>query len=79
MPVPVRVSEIGEFIRFQGSEHRFKLGLNDRRIARSVPFSERLFNTLHPVLQQIGREAEDGWEAMLRQRGLRDLTRSDQR
>lgn len=79
MPTPIRVSEVGEFIRFQGCERRFKLGLNNRRIARSVPFSERLFNTLDPVLQEVGREAEDGWEATLRQHGLRDLTRSDQR
>ncbi len=68
-PVPIRVSEIGEFIRFQGCERRFKLGLNNRRLARSVPFSERLFNTLDPVLQE-GGEAENGWEAALREEGL---------
>ncbi len=79
MPTSIRVSEIGEFIRFQGCERRFKLGLNNRRIARSVPFSERLFNTLDPVLQELGREAENGWEAALRAEGLRDLTHSDQR
>jgi hypothetical protein len=73
------VSEIGEFIRFQGCERRFKLGLNNRRLARAVPFSERLFNTLDPVLQEVGREAENGWEAALRAEGLVDLTRSDER
>ena len=36
---------------------------------RSVPFSERLFNTLDPVLQEVGREAENGWEAALREEG----------
>jgi len=79
MPTLIRVSEVGEFIRFQGCERRFKLGLNNRRIARAVPFSERLFNTLDPVLQEVGREAEDGWETSLRDHGLRDLSRSDQR
>jgi hypothetical protein len=74
-PVPLRVSEIGEFIRFQGCERRFKLGLNNRQVARSVPFSERLFNTLDPVLQEVGRRAEDGWETALRANGLVDLTR----
>jgi hypothetical protein len=53
----IRVSEIGEFIRFQSCERRFKLGLNNRRLARAVPFSERLFNTLDPVLQEVGRAA----------------------
>src|SRR5690349_16849100 len=74
--VPIRVSEIGEFIRFEGCERRFKLGLNNRRLARSVPFSERLFNTLDPVLQEVGRAAEDKWEAALRADGLVDVTPS---
>src|SRR5437867_2606481 len=77
--VPIRVSEIGEFIRFQGCERRFKLGLNNRQVARSVPFSDRLFNTLDPVLQEVGRAAEDGWETALRDEGLVDLTRSAER
>lgn len=65
MPVPIRVSEIGEFIRFRSCERRFKLGLSNRALARSVPFSERLFNSLDPVLQEVGREAEDKWERAL--------------
>lgn len=73
-PIAIRVSEVGEFIRFQSCERRFKLGLNNRRLARSVPFSERLFNTLDPVLQEVGRAAEDRWEEALRARGLDDLT-----
>lgn len=71
--VPVRVSEIGEFIRFRSCERRFKLGLDNRRLARSVPFSERLFNALDPVLQGVGREAEDAWERALRTRGVTNL------
>lgn len=78
-PVPIRVSEIGEFIRFQSCERRFKLGLDNRRLARAVPFSERLFNTLDPVLQEVGREAENRWEEALRDQDLLDLTRSDER
>lgn len=71
--VPVRVSEIGEFIRFRSCERRFKLGLDNRRLARSVPSSERLFNALDPVLQGVGREAEDTWERALRGRGVTNL------
>ena len=70
----IRVSEIGEFIRFQSCERRFKLGLDNRRLARAVPFSERLFNTLDPVLQEVGRDAENRWETALQDRGARDLT-----
>lgn len=82
--ISVRVSEIGEFVRFHSCERRFKLGLNKRRLARAVPFSERLFNTLDPVLQEVGRNAEDRWETALQQHGLQDLTQiaerpSDQR
>ncbi|WP_454289026.1 AAA domain-containing protein [Rhizobium arsenicireducens] len=61
----IRVSEIGEFIRFQSCERRFKLGLNNRQLARAVPFSERLFNSLDPVLQEVGKQAEDDWEKAL--------------
>lgn len=75
----IRVSEVGEFIRFQSCERRFKLGLENRRLARNVPFSERLFNALDPVLQEVGREAEDKWEAALQEQGLTDLTRLSER
>lgn len=71
--VPVRVSEIGEFIRFRSCERRFKLGLDNRRLARSVPFSERLFNSLDPVLQGVGHEAENAWERALCARGVSNL------
>jgi hypothetical protein len=73
-PTQIRVSEIGEFIRFQSCERRFKLGLDNRRIARSVPFSERLFNSLDPVLQAVGREAEDAWERALAAQGVQSLS-----
>lgn len=75
-PVTIRVSEIGEFVRFQSCERRFKLGLSNRALARSVPFSERLFNSLDPVLQEVGREAEDAWEQALTSRGVAQLDAS---
>lgn len=68
--VTVRVSEIGEFIRFHSCERRFKLGLSNRALARQVPFSERLFNSLDPVLQAVGKAAEDAWERALAARGV---------
>lgn len=66
----ITVTDIGEFVRFHSCERRFKLGLNSRAIARAIPFSERLFNTLDPVLQAVGRETEDKWERALRQHGV---------
>ncbi len=75
-PIEIRVSEIGEFIRFQSCERRFKLGLSNRALARSVPFSERLFNSLDPVLQAVGREAENAWERALAAQGVSRLPAS---
>lgn len=72
-PVTISVSEIGEFIRFHSCERRFKLGLSDRSLARAVPFSERLFNSLDPVLQAVGQEAENAWERALVARGVSPL------
>lgn len=69
----IRVSEIGEFIRFQSCERRFKLGLSNRALARAVPFSERLFNSLDPVLQAVGEEAENKWERALAAQGVTAL------
>src|SRR5690242_17713313 len=71
----VRVTEIGEFLRHHSCERRFKLEADGRRAARSLPFAERLFNALDPVLQEIGRMREDGWEQSLKDDGFADLTR----
>jgi len=72
-PVAIRVSEIGELIRFHSCERRFKLGLSNRALARAVPFSERLFNSLDPVLQAVGEEAEHAWERALAAQGVGPL------
>ncbi|MEM1022473.1 MAG: AAA domain-containing protein [Myxococcota bacterium] len=73
LPV-LRVTEMGEYIRHSSCERRFRLEMNQRRLARSLPFAERLFNALDPVLQAAGRERETGWEAALLAGGLRDLS-----
>ena len=69
----LRVSEVGEFVRHHSCERRFKLETNRRRLARRLPFYERLFNTLDVVLQAKGREREDEWAASLNADGLVDL------
>ncbi len=70
----VRVTEIGEFIRHHACERRFKLEMNKRRLARRLPFADRLFNALDPVLQEAGREREDTWEQQLVRDGLQPLS-----
>lgn len=62
----LRVTELGEFIRFHSCERRFKLGFDNRALAKQLPFAERLFSSLDPVLQAVGRLREDEWERSLR-------------
>jgi hypothetical protein len=69
----VRVSDLGEFIRFDSCERRFKLSHDNRAEARRLPFFERLFSSLDPVLQQAGNIAEDEWQAQLLAHGYREL------
>lgn len=72
-PPRLRVSEVGEFIRFESCERRFKLSFNRRQEARRLPFFERLFSPLDPVLQQSGNDAEDAWQQQLRDAGYREI------
>src|SRR5579862_846423 len=69
----IRVNEVGEFIRNRSCERRFKLEFNGRAEARLLPFFERLFNPLDPVLQDIGRQREDEWEQLLVAAGVLPL------
>jgi hypothetical protein len=66
----IRVNEVGEFVRNRSCERRFKLEFNGRAEARLLPFFERLFNPLDPVLQDIGRAREDEWEHLLIDAGI---------
>lgn len=72
---PIRVTDIGEYIRHRCCERRFKLGYDNRSLGRRLPFAERLFNPLDPVLQAAGRVREDEWERSLRDgAGYQDLS-----
>ncbi|MCC5812510.1 MAG: AAA family ATPase [Ectothiorhodospiraceae bacterium] len=76
----VRVTEIGEYVRHNSCERRFKLGFNQRSLARRLPFAERLFNPLDPVLQEVGHQREAEWERSLREgAGFEDLSHYDAR
>jgi hypothetical protein len=75
----VRVTEIGEYIRHQSCDRRFKLEFNHRELARELPFVDRLFNELDPVLRANAKKKEDAWEASLQQAGFVDLTHYNER
>lgn len=69
----VRASAIGEFIRYQSCERRFKLEHNNREIPRKLPFYNRLFNPLDVVLQRAGQNREDVWAQTLLDAGVVDM------
>ncbi len=69
----LRASEIGEFVRFKSCERRFKLEFDKRAEARKLPFADRLFNTLDPVLQEMGRERELQWQKSLDENGFKNF------
>lgn len=76
----IRVTDVGEYIRFHSCDRRFKLKFNDYQLAKALPFSELIFETLlDPVLQESGRLRESQWEESLRQNGFSDLTDYTQR
>jgi hypothetical protein len=75
----IRVTEIGEYIRHSSCDRRFRLAADHRRLARQLPFAERLFSALDPVLRAAGRKRENGWEQSLKDAGLRDLTHFGER
>ncbi|MFP5262374.1 MAG: AAA domain-containing protein [Blastocatellia bacterium] len=70
----IRVTEIGEFIRHNSCERRFKLEYNDRAESKKLPFSVRFFNSIDPVLEEAGRKHEEEWEQYLLRSGLKDTT-----
>lgn len=70
----VRVTEIGEFIRHHSCERRFKLDFNQRAEAQLHPLYNRLFNSIDPVLQAVGKKREDEWEAYLQLEKLQTLS-----
>ena len=69
----LRVTEIGEFIRHNSCARRLKLEINNKAEARKLPFFDRLFNPLDPILQQSGTERAQEWELALQKEGFQSL------
>ncbi|WP_319591650.1 AAA domain-containing protein [uncultured Draconibacterium sp.] len=61
----ITVTEIGEYIRHSCCERRFKLSYNNREEAEKIPFADRLFNTIDPVLKKSGERKENEWNDSL--------------
>lgn len=72
-PKLIRVSELGEFVRFESCERRFKLGYSKKKAARALPFFNRLMSPLDIVLQQAGKNAENEWQRQLKDQGFIEL------
>ncbi|WP_343624779.1 PD-(D/E)XK nuclease family protein [Roseateles puraquae] len=73
--VSLKVTDIGEYIRHHSCARRLKLGQDERSLRRELPFYNRLFNPLDPVLRTAGADREDEVDDGLKAEGFVDLTR----
>ncbi len=79
MPAPpaphrARVTDIGEFIRHRSCQRRFRLADSKRAVYRELPFADRPFHLIDPVLIEAGRQREEAWAESLVKAELRDLS-----
>jgi len=74
MDAPLRVTEIAQFVRQNSCERWIRLAYDERGAAKEIPFYERLFNPLDPVLQQKGESREEDWAQSLRSDGVLELS-----
>ncbi|HTH11327.1 MAG TPA: AAA domain-containing protein [Acidovorax sp.] len=73
--VSLKVTDIGEYVRHHSCARRLKLGQDERSLRRELPFYNRLFNPLDPVLRTAGADREDEVDDGLVADGFVDLTR----
>ncbi len=69
-----RVTDIGEFIRHRSCQRRFRLADSKRAVYRKLPFTERPFHLIDPVLVEVGRLREEAWADSLVKAELRHLS-----
>ncbi|WP_276249174.1 AAA domain-containing protein [Haladaptatus sp. YSMS36] len=72
-PYPIRATEIAQYVRHHSCERRLRLEYNEREATDELPFAERLFNSLDPVLQERGRILEEQWAIYLQDEGVTQL------
>ncbi len=61
----IRVTTLGEYIRYNSCERRFKLNI-DKNLSEQIPFWTRLQNPLDVILQENGKGKEREWMNALR-------------
>ncbi|MBP0029604.1 AAA domain-containing protein [Roseofilum sp. Guam] len=67
----INATDISEYVRYQSCDRRFKLKLDNYKLAKEIPFNQLIFATsLDPVLEAEGKKREDEWESLLKQQGL---------
>jgi len=71
----LKVTDIGEYVRHHSCARRLKLGQEEASLRRDLPFYNRLFNPLDPVLRIAGAEREDEADSRLVEEGFIDITR----
>ena len=69
-----RVTDIGEFIRHRSCQRRFRLADSKRAVYRELPFADRPFHLIDPVLIEAGRQREEAWAESLIKAELQDLS-----
>lgn len=69
----IRVTDVGEYVRHQSCQRRFRLGFNDQAEFRKLPFSGSPVQAIDPVLQEHGKMREEQWALRLVDHGFRAL------
>lgn len=72
--VQLKVTDIGEYVRHHSCARRLKFGHDEGRLRRNLPFYNRLFNPLDPVLRIAGAQREDEVDQRLITDGYTDIT-----
>lgn len=72
-PHQISATEIAQYVRHHSCERRLRLGYDNRSATEELPFAERLFNSLDPVLQLRGEQLENEWANSLRDEGVTEI------
>ncbi len=76
-PYQLRATDIAQYVRHHSCERRLRLGYDNRAATDELPFAERLFNSLDPVLQLRGEQLENEWADSLRDEGIEEIQVED--
>lgn len=72
-PHRARVTDIGEYIRYRSCQRRLRLADDRGALYRALPFADRPYHLIDPILIEAGRQRERSWAESLRSAGLLEL------